>query len=118
MGKLYRPSKGLSVGLVWFLLYLLGFFILGYGLLFCMVLAAIGGIATGIVAEWWVSKDDPIAKPVAPKPADTMPSFPMSSSSALRRNTTQTQLRRHASRIETNTTGLSRFKIPFQKSRK
>jgi len=116
MRKLYKPSKGLSVGLGWFLLYLLGFFALGYGLLFCVVLAAIGGTATGMVAEWWASKDDPIAKPAGSKPVDTMPSAPMGS--ALNRNTAQTQLRRHASRTQTNTTGLSRFKIPFQRGRK
>ncbi len=115
MRKLYKPSKGISVGLVWFLLYLLGFFALGYGLLFCIVLGIIGGMATGMVAEWWVSKDDAIAKSTTAKPVDSLPTAPVGST--LHRNTAQTQLRRHANRTQTPTTGLSRLKVPFQRGR-
>jgi len=121
MRKLYKPSTGVSVGLSWFLLYLLGFFALGYGLLFCVILGMIGGMATGIVAEWWNSKDEQITKPVVAKPVepvDMVPSTPIPMGDGLRRNATRSQLRRHGNRPQTSTTGLSRFKIPFKKGRK
>ena len=117
MAKLYKPSKGISVGLVWFLLYLFVFFVFGYGLLFSMVLGMIGGIVTGSVANWWTSSDEVIAKPSPVSSEEDDYSLPNQPVKTLRRQTKQTALRRHANREKTNIPGLPQLRIPFQKNR-
>lgn len=112
MGKLYKPSQGFSVGLIWFLVYLFGFFFLGYGLVLPLMLATIGGLVTGLVVQWWVSKEEPAkAPPPTVVPVDTLPTPP---SQVLRRRTTQTPLRRRVDRAQpSGSFKLSRLRNPF-----
>ena len=55
----YQPSPGVGVGLIWFLIFLLCFYFVGYKLIFSVFLALIGGLATGLIGDWWVAKEDP-----------------------------------------------------------
>lgn len=51
-------SKGFAVGLQIWLLFLISFYGLGYPALFSIALGAIGGIASGFIVDWWLSKED------------------------------------------------------------
>lgn len=51
-------SKGFSVGLQVWLLFLISLFWLGYSAEMSIVLGAIGGLASSLIAEWWGSKDE------------------------------------------------------------
>lgn len=51
-------SKGFAVGLQIWLLFLLGLYGLGYPALFSIALGAIGGVASGVIVDWWLSKDE------------------------------------------------------------
>jgi hypothetical protein len=51
-------SKGFSVGLQIWLLFLISFYWLGYSAEMSIVLGAIGGLASGLIVDWWVSKEE------------------------------------------------------------
>ena len=53
-------SKGFAVGLQIWLLFLISLFGLGYPALFSITLGAIGGIASGFIVDWWLTKDENI----------------------------------------------------------
>ncbi|MDW8200007.1 MAG: hypothetical protein RML75_02170 [Cyanobacteriota bacterium SKYGB_h_bin112] len=112
MSKFYKPSQGFSVGLIWFLIYLFGFFFLGYGLVLPLMLATIGGLVTGLVVDWWMSKEEAVkAPPPTTVPIDTLPP---PSSQVLRRRTVKTSLQRHANRDQPSRgLKLSRLRNPF-----
>ncbi|MGG6269371.1 hypothetical protein ACQ4M3_30035 [Leptolyngbya sp. AN03gr2] len=59
-------SKGFGVGLQIWLLFLISLYGLGYPALYSIALGAIGGIASGFIVDWWLSKEDstePTRKP-------------------------------------------------------
>jgi len=51
-------SKGFSTGLKIWLLFLIGLFWIGYSAPLSIFLGAIGGLASGLIVDWWVSKDE------------------------------------------------------------
>jgi hypothetical protein len=51
-------SKGFSVGLQVWLLFLISLFWLGYSAEMSIVLGAIGGLSSGLIVDWWLSKDE------------------------------------------------------------
>jgi predicted exporter len=51
-------SKGFSAGLQIWLLFLLSLFWIGYPALMSIALGAIGGLASGLVVDWWQSKEE------------------------------------------------------------
>ncbi|NJR51525.1 MAG: hypothetical protein HC780_20020 [Leptolyngbyaceae cyanobacterium CSU_1_3] len=51
-------SKGFSVGLQIWLLFLISLYWLGYPAEMSIVLGAIGGLASGLIVDWWLSKDE------------------------------------------------------------
>ncbi|KAM3099497.1 hypothetical protein ACKFKF_14495 [Phormidesmis sp. 146-12] len=51
-------SKGFSVGLQIWLLFLISLFWLGYSAEMSIVLGAIGGMASGLIVDWWLSKEE------------------------------------------------------------
>lgn len=53
-------SKGFAVGLQIWLLFLLSLYGIGYPALFSITLGAIGGIASGFIVDWWLTKDENI----------------------------------------------------------
>jgi len=53
-------SKGFAIGLQIWLLFLLGLFGIGYPALFSIGVGAIGGIASGFIMDWWLTKDENI----------------------------------------------------------
>lgn len=55
----YGISAGFSAGLQIWLLFLLGFLLVGYSPILSILLGAIAGLAGGLVFAWWKSKEDP-----------------------------------------------------------
>ncbi|MBD1821862.1 hypothetical protein H6F51_05040 [Cyanobacteria bacterium FACHB-DQ100] len=53
-------SKGFAVGLQIWLLFLISFYGLGYPALFSILLGALGGLASGFIVDWWLTKDENI----------------------------------------------------------
>ncbi len=53
-------SKGFAVGLQIWLLFLLSLYGIGYPALYSITLGAIGGIASGFIVDWWLTKDENI----------------------------------------------------------
>jgi hypothetical protein len=51
-------SKGFSIGLQIWLLFLISLFWLGYSAEMSILLGAIGGLASGLIVDWWVSKEE------------------------------------------------------------
>ena len=51
-------SKGFSTGLQIWLLFLIGLFGMGYSAPLSIFLGAIGGLASGLIVDWWQSKDE------------------------------------------------------------
>lgn len=51
-------SKGFGAGLQIWLLFLLSFYWIGYPALFSIAIGAIGGLASGFVVDWWLSKEE------------------------------------------------------------
>jgi hypothetical protein len=51
-------SKGFSTGLKIWLLFLIGLFGMGYPALLSISLGAIGGLASSLIVDWWLSKDE------------------------------------------------------------
>lgn len=51
-------SKGFAIGLQIWLLFLLSLYALGYPALFSIALGAIGGVASGFIVDWWLSKEE------------------------------------------------------------
>lgn len=61
-------SKGFGVGLQIWLLFLISLYGLGYPALYSIALGAIGGIASGFIVDWWLSKEEniePTRKPAS-----------------------------------------------------
>lgn len=50
-------SKGFSTGLKIWLLFLISLFGMGYSAPLSIFLGAIGGLASGLIVDWWVSKE-------------------------------------------------------------
>ncbi len=66
-------SKGFGVGLQIWLLLLISFYMLGYEALFSIGLGAIGGLASGLIVDWWLTKEErtePAKKPIEDPIAD------------------------------------------------
>ncbi|MBE9010197.1 hypothetical protein IQ250_08265 [Pseudanabaenaceae cyanobacterium LEGE 13415] len=53
-------SKGFGVGLQIWLLFLISLYGLGYPALYSIALGAIGGIASGFIVDWWLTKEENI----------------------------------------------------------
>ncbi len=51
-------SKGFAAGLQIWLLFLLSLFWIGYPALMSIALGAIGGLASGLIVDWWLSKEE------------------------------------------------------------
>ncbi|MBW4421040.1 MAG: hypothetical protein KME13_17685 [Myxacorys californica WJT36-NPBG1] len=51
-------SKGFSAGLQIWLLFLLSLYWSGYSALLSIALGALGGLASGLIVDWWLSKDE------------------------------------------------------------
>ncbi|MBW4471656.1 MAG: hypothetical protein KME45_14790 [Stenomitos rutilans HA7619-LM2] len=66
MSKLPDANLGLSTGLKYWLVFMLGLAVLGYGPILSITFGAIGGIASGIIAAWLKPKDVYVPKPAEP----------------------------------------------------
>ena len=66
-----KPSEGFAAGLKLWLLFLIGFKLLGYPISSSILLGAIGGLAGGWVAAWW-RMDEP-DKPIEENTGDRLP---------------------------------------------
>jgi len=60
------PGNGLRA----WLFFLFCFFILGYSPAMSILLGAVGGLATALIAGWWKTKDDPSEAPPMPVQQD------------------------------------------------
>lgn len=60
-------SKGFSVGLQIWLLFLISLYWLGYSAEMSIALGAIGGLASGLIVDWWgkEEKTEPDTQPAA-----------------------------------------------------
>lgn len=68
-------SKGFAAGLQVWLLFLLSLYWIGYPALFSIALGAIGGLASGLIVDWWSSKDEktePDPRPVEEEGTEEM----------------------------------------------
>lgn len=63
-------SKGFAVGLQIWLLFLISFYGLGYPALFSIALGALGGIVSGFIVDWWLTKDEKFEPERKPVPED------------------------------------------------
>lgn len=61
-------SKGFGVGLYIWLLFLISFYMLGYEALFSIGLGGLGGLVSGFIVDWWLTKEERTEP--AKKPAD------------------------------------------------
>lgn len=66
MSKLPDANLGLSTGVKYWLVFMLGFAVLGYGPFLSISFGAIGGIASGIIAAWLKPKDAYVPKQAEP----------------------------------------------------
>ncbi len=58
-------KAGLPAGARYWIYFMIGLFILGYGWVFCISFGAIAAIAVAVIGAWWNAKeDDTPAKPV------------------------------------------------------
>lgn len=71
MSKLPDANLGLSTGLKYWLVFMLGLAVLGYGPILSITFGAIGGIASGIIAAWLKPKDIYVPKPAEPHVSET-----------------------------------------------
>ncbi|WP_333139892.1 hypothetical protein [Microcoleus sp. Pol11C2] len=53
MPKFTGDSKGFSPALIWFVLFTVGFRLVGCTLLLSLGLGVIGGVAAGLIVAWW-----------------------------------------------------------------
>ena len=53
MAKFTGDSKGFSPGLIWFVLFTVGFRLIGANLPISLSLGVLGGVAAGLVVAWW-----------------------------------------------------------------
>ena len=53
MAKFTGDSKGFSPGLIWFVLFTVGFRLIGVNLPISLILGVLGGVAAGLVVAWW-----------------------------------------------------------------
>jgi hypothetical protein len=60
------PGNGLRA----WLFFLFCFFLLGYSPPMSILLGAVAGLATSLVAGWWKTKDDPSEAPIIPELQD------------------------------------------------
>ncbi len=51
-------SKGFSIGLQIWLLFLISLFWMGYSAEMSIVLGAIGGLASGLIVNWWLEEEN------------------------------------------------------------
>jgi hypothetical protein len=65
-------SKGFSTGLSIWLLFLLSLFWIGYSAHLSIFLGAFGGLASGLIVDWWLSKDEKTAPDKPPQPDDNL----------------------------------------------
>ncbi|NDJ15969.1 hypothetical protein [Myxacorys almedinensis] len=63
-------SKGFSAGLQVWLLFLITLFGIGYPALLSIALGALGGLASGLIVDWWLSKDEKTAPDPRPLPEE------------------------------------------------
>lgn len=64
-------SKGFGVGLQIWLLFLISLYGLGYPALYSIALGAIGGVASGFIVDWWMTKEEDIEPKRIPISSDT-----------------------------------------------
>ncbi|MEG4031464.1 MULTISPECIES: hypothetical protein [unclassified Microcoleus] len=53
MPKFTGDSKGFSPALIWFVLFTVGFRLVGCNLVLSLGLGVIGGVAAGLIVAWW-----------------------------------------------------------------
>ncbi len=81
-------SKGFSAGLQIWLLFLLSLFWSGYSALLSIALGALGGLASGLIVDWWLSKDErtePDLKPIGEEGTEAMTRVPSDRTNRKRR---------------------------------
>ncbi|MGL5060244.1 MAG: hypothetical protein ACRC62_09690 [Microcoleus sp.] len=53
MAKFTGDSKGFNPGLIWFVLFTVGFRLIGVNLPISISLGVLGGVAAGLAVAWW-----------------------------------------------------------------
>ncbi|MBW4695508.1 MAG: hypothetical protein KME27_27480 [Lyngbya sp. HA4199-MV5] len=71
MSKLPDTNLGLATGLKYWLVFMLGLAVLGYGPILSITFGAIGGIASGIIAAWLKPKEIYVPKTAEPRVKET-----------------------------------------------
>lgn len=108
----YTPSPGISIGLIWFLIFLLSFYFVGYKLAFSVFLAVIGGLSTGLIGDWWAAKEDPnLSKAKEPDLQDEVEVY---QPPRLQRVSREAALTRYTQENQP-TLRLPKLKIPFRR---
>jgi len=69
VAKSTKLVRGLSTGLVWFILLVVGFTLMGYEIFFAIVLAVVGGVAIGSIVNAWHS-ESVITRDMPDRPVD------------------------------------------------
>jgi hypothetical protein len=57
-----RGWEGFAAGVIYWLFFMLGFFLLNYDPFISICFGALGGLASGVIANWWQSKGEAAAK--------------------------------------------------------
>ncbi|MBW4540598.1 MAG: hypothetical protein KME43_15830 [Myxacorys chilensis ATA2-1-KO14] len=101
-------SKGFSAGLQVWLLFLLSLYWSGYSALLSIALGALGGLASGLIVDWWLSKDEktePDPKPIGEEGTEAMTRDP--SDRANRRRRREASALRHRQQRRTRSRAFS-----------
>lgn len=53
MTKFTRESKAFNPGLIWFVIFTVGFLLLGSTVPISLIFGILGGVAVGLVVAWW-----------------------------------------------------------------
>ena len=53
MPKFTRDSKAFNPGLIWFVIFTVGFLLLRSTVLISLIFGILGGVAVGLLAAWW-----------------------------------------------------------------